>query len=139
MSDVQTRLKALGPTGITDPFTSVYEIVFQLTMRTVGCNEVAENPELLEKALRYNETIEKSGTMAAVMFPWVPSPALIKRTIAGAKMYRIFDKIVKERKATGRREDDSLQFMIDEGDSVRDIISVCAHCRLNFLLRQTRY
>lgn len=124
IKDVQTRLNALGPTGITDPFTSIYELVFQLTMRTVGSNEVAESPELLEKALRYNETIERSGTIAAILFPWLPSPALIRRTIAGAKMYSIFDKIVKERKKTGRREDDSLQFMIDQGDSVRDIISV---------------
>lgn len=99
-------------------------------MRTVGCNEVAENPELLEKALRYNETIEQGGTMAAILFPWLPSPALIRRMIAGAKMYRMFDKIVGDRKKSGRKEDDSLQFMIDQGDSIKDIISVRALSRV---------
>jgi cytochrome P450 len=94
-------------------------------MRTVGCNEVADNPEYLQKALNWNQTIEQSSTMTAIIFPWFPSPALLRRTIAGAKMYRLFAKIVQDRKKTGRKEKDALQFMIDKGDSITDMISVC--------------
>jgi hypothetical protein len=93
-------------------------------MRIVGCNEVAENPEYLRKVLYWNRTIEQTSTMAAIIFPWFPSPALFRRTFAGAKMYRLFDKIVRARKETGRKENDALQHMIDKGDSTKDMISV---------------
>jgi cytochrome P450 len=93
-------------------------------MRTIGCNEVADNPEYLEKTLRWNQTIEQSSTMTAIIFPWFPSPALLRRTLAGVKMYRLFDKIVQERKKNGKKEKDALQYMIDKGDSTKDMITV---------------
>ena len=58
------------------------------------------------------------------MFPWLPSPALLKRYWAGTKMYMIFSKIVGNRQKNGIREDDPLQFLIDKNDSVNRIIAV---------------
>lgn len=125
--DLKTRLDRLAdePVKITNPFDSVYEIVFQLTMRTVGCNEIADDPTLLYRAMQYNRTIELSSTPARIMFPWFPTPALFKQLYAGAGFYTMFDKIVKQRKKENRREDDALQICIDQGDSTKDIISVC--------------
>ena len=125
--DTTARLDMLAgsPSGMTDPFTSVYEIVFQLTMRMVGCTEIANDPSLLKKTLKLFETIESSTTATAIIFPSLPSPALIKRTIAGGRLYLIFKKIVDEREMSGRREDDALQHLIDIGDNVKDIIGVC--------------
>ena len=119
-----TALVLTVPTGIFDPFDNLYKIVFQLTMRTVGCNEIANDPPILWKALRLFETIEQSATMAAVIFPWLPSPAKIRRTIAGSQLYMIVGRIVNQRKKTGKREDDALQFMIDQGDDLTRIITV---------------
>jgi len=127
MKDVRTSLSNLAkdPTGITDPFESIYRIVYQLTMRTVGCNDIAEDPELLEKTLRLYETVEASATAATMLFPRFPSPSVIKRTIAGGRLYMIFNNIVEKRKKTGIRGDDPLQFLIDERDSMPKIIEVC--------------
>jgi hypothetical protein len=126
MSDVQTSLTQLAkdPSGITDPFQSVYKIVYQLTMRMVGCEDIADDPELLDKTLRLYETIEKSATPAAIIFPWFPSPAIIKRTIAGGRLFMIIKKIVEKRKTTGKRGNDPLQYLIDQGDSVTRIVEV---------------
>lgn len=126
MSDVQTSLKQLAkdPAGITDPFQSLYKIVYQLTMRIVGCDDIADDPELLEKTLRLYETIEESATATAIIFPWFPSPAIIKRTIAGGRLYMIIKKIVEERNKTGKRGDDPLQYLIDQGDNMPRIIEV---------------
>lgn len=124
--DLRTRLDRLAedPVMITNPFDSIYEMVFQLTMRTVGCNDIAEDPELLYRAMQYNRTIELSATPARIMFPWFPTLALFRQLYAGAGFYTIFDKIIRQRKKENRREDDSLQICIDQGDSTRDIISV---------------
>jgi hypothetical protein len=126
IADTKARLEliASSPSGITDPFDSVYKIVFQLTVRTVGCNEIADNPILLAKTLRFFEIIGQSGSPAGVVFPWLPTPAKLKRIYAGGNLYMIFQRIVNERKRTGKRDDDALQFMIDQGDDVRKIIGV---------------
>lgn len=126
MADVQASLVQLAadPSGMTDPFQSIYRIVFQLTIRMVGCDDMAEDPELLEKTLGLYETIEKSATPMAIIFPWFPSPAIVKRTMAGGRLYMILKRIVEERKRTGRRRDDPLQYLIDQGDSMTRIIQV---------------
>ncbi len=128
MSDVQTSLNELAndPSGITDPFQSIYKIVFQLTIRMVGCNDMADDPGLLKKTLRLYESIEQSATATAIIFPWFPSPAILKRTFAGGRLYMIIKRIVEERKKTGKRGDDPLQYLIDQGDSLTRIIEVCS-------------
>jgi hypothetical protein len=93
-------------------------------MRTVGCNEIADDPKLLYQAMQYNRTIELSATPSRIMFPWFPTPALFRQIYAGAGFYSIFDKTIKKRKQEDRREDDSLQICIDQGDSTKDIIAV---------------
>jgi hypothetical protein len=133
IEDTNARLKSIAssPSGITDPFDSVYKIVFQLTMRTVGCNEIANDPRLLAKTLSFYETIARSVTPAEVIFPWLPTPAKLKRTYAGGALYMMFQGIVNERKKTGRREEDALQFMIDHGDDVTMIIHVSTQSVFN--------
>jgi hypothetical protein len=126
IADTNSRLKGIAssPSGITEPFDSVYKIVFQLTMRTVGCNEIANDPRLLAKTLSCVETIAQSATPAGVIFPWLPTPAKLKRTYAGGSLYMIVQGVVNERKRTRKREEDALQFMIDQGDDVTQIIRV---------------
>jgi len=115
---------AASPVKITDPFESVYEIVFQLTMRTVGCNEIAENPELVKTVMKLNQTMESAATPTTIMFPWLPSTGLLKMYYAGARMYMIFAKVIKDRQAQERIEDDAMQIMLDQGDSTKDILAV---------------
>lgn len=93
-------------------------------MRTVGCKDIAEDPKLLHKTLGLFETIEQSSTPAAIILPRFPTLALIKRTIAGGRLYMIFKKIVDDRRKTGKREDDPLQHLIDQNDSINEIIQV---------------
>lgn len=123
---MQTRLDQLENSGsdLTDPYISIYEIVFCLTMRMVGCHEIVQDPALLKKTLHLFETVEKSSNAATIIFPWFPSLGVIRRTVAGGRLYMIFKKIIDDRAATGRREDDPLQFLLDQGDSVTEIITV---------------
>jgi len=111
-------------TGIFDPFDDIYRIVYQLTMRTVGANDIAESPELLEKTLLLFEKIEESASPARIIFPWLPTPAYLRRMAAGAKLYMIFNKIAAERRKTGKRSDDALQFLLDNGDDMVRILTV---------------
>lgn len=110
--------------GMMDPFDDIYRIVYLLTMRTVGANEIARSPELLEKTLGLFETVERSSSPTRIIFPWMMTPAHLRKMYAGGKLYMTFSKIVEERKKTGRREDDALQFLIDSGADMIRILSV---------------
>ncbi|PQE04899.1 cytochrome P450 6A1 protein [Rutstroemia sp. NJR-2017a BBW] len=121
--DIQARLDELpSETGMIDPFVSIYETVFQLTMRMVGSAEIANDVPRLRKTLRLFETIEQSTTPTSIIFPWMPTIAFIKRTIAGGRLYYLFKSIMDNRKRTGRREDDALQFVINFSKLMIDLL-----------------
>lgn len=113
---------AAKPSNMTDPFDSIYKMVFKFTMRTVACNEIANDPALLDETLNLYETVEETATPLSIMFPWLPTPARFKRYFSGMKLYRIFNRVIEGRKKDNRRENDALQYLLDEGDGVIDII-----------------
>ncbi|QIX02177.1 hypothetical protein AMS68_007694 [Peltaster fructicola] len=125
VKDVRARLDELAsnPKHETDPFDSIYRVVYQLTMRTVACNEIASDDKLLKRSLHLYEEVENAASPWLIMFPWAPLYGKFKRTLAGAELYMIFKKIVDARAKEGRREDDALQFLIDQGDDITKIIT----------------
>jgi cytochrome P450 len=130
VSDTLSRLEAVvsrnggGREGAMDPFDDIYRIVYQLTMRTVGATEIAGSPELLATTLRLFEQIEQSNSPARIIFPWLPTPAHFKRMAAGARLYMIFNRIIDERKRSGRREQDPLQYLLDTGEDTLKVLTV---------------
>jgi len=124
ISDVQEGIDAIkaNPSGITDPFDSLYRIVFRLTIRMVGAEEMAQDPKLLNETLKLFEMIDSSATASSIMFPKFPSPAVLKRTYAGARLFFLIDKIVKARAASDEKHDDALQYMLDQGDRTFKIV-----------------
>ncbi|KAF2123378.1 cytochrome P450 [Dothidotthia symphoricarpi CBS 119687] len=124
ISDVQEAIDAIKsePNGITDPFESIYRIVFRLTIRVVGADEIADDAKVLEDTLKHFESIDSSGSATSVMFPKLPSPAVLKRTYAGLQIYTMIESIVKKRAASGEKHDDALQYMLDQGDKTYAIV-----------------
>ncbi len=109
---------------VMDPFDSLYRAVYQLTMRTVGADEIAEDPALLRRTLALFEGFERSSSTAKVVFPWFPAPNHLYRLYTGARLAVVFQRIIDARGRSGTRRDDALQFLIDQGASIRDIIAV---------------
>ena len=126
ISDTRECLSGLveDPSKMTDPFDSLYKLVFVLTMRTVGCVEMTSDKNLLNTVLELYEAFKMSFTPTLVLFPWLPNLAKIKRGLAGVRLYWIISRIIAKRKKSGHREDDPLQEMIDRGDDMGKIIGV---------------
>ncbi|USP78667.1 CypX Cytochrome P450 [Curvularia clavata] len=124
ISDVQEAIEAIQrePGGVTNPFESLYRIVFKLTIRMVGADEIANNPQVLEETLKLFETIDNSATATSTMFPKFPSPAVLKRTYAGGRLYFLIENIIKKRGASDEKRDDALQYMLDQGDRTFKIV-----------------
>lgn len=133
LNDVRARIDELATKDkkTTDPFDSVYRMIFQVTMRTVACVEIANDSALLERVLQLYETIEGTATALSISYHWLPLPSKIRRTYNGAQLYMIFKNIIDARAKEGRREDDTLQYLIDQGDDVTRIITVSqVSCRV---------
>lgn len=129
-TDTATALDAIvkhnggQKTGIFDPFDDIYHIVYQLTMRTVGATEIADSPQLLARTLGLFEEVERNTSTTRIIFPWLPTLGHIRQTIAGGKLYVIFDKIAKERRKTGKTHEDAFQFLMDTGEDIVRILTV---------------
>lgn len=124
--DVRSRIDELSAQKVktTDPFDSIYRTVFQVTMRTIACVEIANDRPLLDRCLELFETIEGTATPISIMYAWMPVWSKFRRTYAGAQLYMILKAIIDKRAKEGRKEDDALQFLIDQGDDVTKIITV---------------
>ncbi|GAP93132.1 putative cytochrome p450 6a1 [Rosellinia necatrix] len=107
---------------VTDPFESFYEIVYQLTMRTVGANDIAEDPKLLKHTLSIFDWFEKSDSFAKVIFPWLPTLNHFMRLYYGAKLAFVFRDIIDKRNKTGKKGNDALQFLMDRGLTLQNIV-----------------
>jgi cytochrome P450 len=124
LADTRATMEELlaSPGSIIDPFKSIYGLVFLLTMRNVGCEEIARDKTLLDTTLDLFETIAHSTAPSLILFPWLPTWSLVKRYVAGVRLYMILNKIVMKRKKSGLREDDTLQYLLDCGDDMSHII-----------------
>ncbi|KAI8304013.1 Sterol 14-demethylase [Colletotrichum sp. SAR11_59] len=118
-----TKRLAARPSKISDPFEDMYRLVFQLTMRMVGCDEIAEDDALLVKTLRIFEGIDAASTATKVMFPWMPTIGHFRRVYSGAQMYMILERVIKERKARGVDGSDALQYLTDEGYTTVEMVA----------------
>ncbi|KAM4054356.1 cytochrome p450 [Hirsutella rhossiliensis] len=110
---------ALGAMGIdtsapVEPFKLMLHLIYQLTHRILGSNDVADDPKLLADTLSAFDRFDDSSAIE-VMFPHVPWPSKVRKMLAGAKLHRTFSKIMSDRQRTGRAEADAMQTLIDQG------------------------
>lgn len=124
VNDVSERLEGFKqrPNGIIMPFEELPDLVFQLTMRTVGCDDIAGDHAWCSKTRRQFEKLDECFSVTVVIVPWLPSLSSIKRFIYGTQLYMSIDGVVKGRRKSGTRHNDPLQVLIDAGDDSKSIL-----------------
>lgn len=141
LKDLDRCMEKWGSSGQFDPFDDVYNVsgpylpreiskglrapqmVFQLTIRAAACREVADDPALVKRVAKLYWDMEKGATPTSVLLPWLPSPARKRKQKATTELYLLFKNLLDKRIEGGRTEDDPAQYLLDEGDSVNDIIT----------------
>lgn len=113
--------------GMFDPFEEMNRLIFQLTMRTVGATEIAESPSLFSQSFKLVRQIGENSSTARIIIPWLPTWRYMKRMIAAMRLYMLINGFTRERTVTGRRENDALQLLLDDGESGTKVVEVsCA-------------
>ena len=135
IGDVRARLqdlaaavpgKGLQDEAVVDPFDDIFKIAFQLTIRSVGCGDIADDLELMGRMMHWYHLVDSLTSPTAVMYPWIPTWGMMKRTLAGMRLFDIVKKIGDERLRTGKRGEDAMQIMMDQGDDMGHIVGVRA-------------
>lgn len=108
--------------GMFDPFEAMNSIVYQLTMRTAGATEVAESQTLLSKSFKLVQSIGENNSITRIIIPSLPTLKYVKRMIAAGRLYMMINGLAQDRKHTGRREDDAMQLLLDDGESGSKIV-----------------
>ncbi|KND87478.1 Obtusifoliol 14-alpha demethylase [Tolypocladium ophioglossoides CBS 100239] len=122
-TDTDVALRKISTLSAVEPFDLMIGLVYQLTHRTLGSNDVAADPGLLAETLAIYGRMDASSAIE-IMFPGLPTPNKLKRIWGGAKLHWVFQKIMDDRRKTGRTEPDAMQAMMDQGDSDVVISSV---------------
>lgn len=115
-ADTDVALRKISPFSAMEPFDVMFNLVYQLTHRTLGSHDVAADPGLLAETLAAFGSMDRSSAID-VMFPSLPTPNKLRRMWAGAKLHWAFQKIMDDRRKTGRTEADAMQEMMDQGDN----------------------
>ncbi|TKW55364.1 Obtusifoliol 14-alpha demethylase [Colletotrichum tanaceti] len=108
------------------PFETVHGIVWQQTLRLVGADEIAASADNRNYVLRLFEDIAESASPLRVMFPMLPTLGHVKRMVAGARLFGMLQGFVNERRTSGRKENDALQFLMDSGEDMTGITGFIA-------------
>ncbi|KAG1741606.1 hypothetical protein EDB19DRAFT_1907836 [Suillus lakei] len=113
IEDALQAFEMWGNHGAKDPFESLNEIVFTMAARMTTCREFSEDPKKIQALISIFKRLEAGSDHTSIIVPWFPTPARLRKMIAGVQLYRMISAVVLSRKH--RREDDPLQAMIDKG------------------------
>ncbi|KAJ3197283.1 hypothetical protein HK101_004764 [Irineochytrium annulatum] len=133
VGDMQQAMQQWGSSGTMNPFESFFDIVFQLTVRTVGCNEMAGDEVVRKNMETYFNGIEDGSSLISTMVPSLPSAKRrVKHDCSKKLMYLILQIIdAKIEKAEARKTAgepasasmDGIDTLIAAGDSKYQILS----------------
>ncbi|KAH8114660.1 cytochrome P450 [Phellopilus nigrolimitatus] len=108
--------------GQFDPSNDIYNAVFQLTIRATSCREIADDPVAVKRVAQLYWDMENGVSAASRLLTWFPSTVRKRKQQATADLCLLLKGAIDKRKEEGRREDDSVQVLLDEGDGVNDVI-----------------
>ncbi|KJA23068.1 hypothetical protein HYPSUDRAFT_138141 [Hypholoma sublateritium FD-334 SS-4] len=116
LDDTRRIMEGWGPSGKFDPFDNVYELVFQLTIRSLSSTEISDDPARVARLKKLYDTLDNGTTPATVLLPWLPTPAMIKKLWATKDIYDIVTQAISDRESSGISRNDTLQMLLDFGD-----------------------
>ncbi|PHH71663.1 hypothetical protein CDD80_5078 [Ophiocordyceps camponoti-rufipedis] len=114
VSDADTALATSD--AILEPFALMLRLVYKLTHRTLGSNDIADNQDLLEETLAVFGKLDQSSALE-IMFPRLFTPSKLRKMMAGLKLHRVFSAVVERRRVEGRKQMDAMQLLMEATNS----------------------
>ncbi|KAJ1101004.1 hypothetical protein NDU88_006079 [Pleurodeles waltl] len=101
-----------GDSGEENLFEALSELIILTASRCLHGKEIRK--QLNEKVAQLYADLDGGFSHAAWLLPgWLPLPSFRKRDRAHREIKNIFYEVIRERKQSGKREDDMLQTLLD--------------------------
>lgn len=107
-----------------DVFASIPLLMYKLMHRSVGATEIAESPQLLQKTFSQFLQFEGQTSMARIIFPWMITPRYVSQLFTATRLYIVIFNILNRRQRQHKQANDTLQVLLDKGESPRTIVEV---------------
>ncbi|KDQ58614.1 hypothetical protein JAAARDRAFT_155168 [Jaapia argillacea MUCL 33604] len=114
--DCQRVMESWGVSGSCDPFKNIYELLFQISVRSLTCSEIADDSAVVARLQKLYDTLDRWNTPAAVLFPWLPSPGAVFKLLATKQIYGVVCGAINARQQSGISRNDMLQILLDHED-----------------------
>lgn len=115
---------AQRPDRRINQFDDLNHIGYRLAMQVWGCAEICRDPTTLNRMFQTYEDFKFSFTPTLIVFPFLPTIALFRKYLYGARLWWTLNSTIKRRLKENRRENDICQSMLDNGDSIGNIVGV---------------
>ncbi|KAH9833322.1 cytochrome P450 [Rhodofomes roseus] len=123
LEDVRQVIDGWGPSGTISPFDEIPKVSFQTNLRCLAPSELADDPVVAARLRTLYDTLESSTTPASVLFPWFPTPSVVRKIISTKRIYDTISAAVDARiRGHVLPQDDPLQPMLDNRDDRAVII-----------------
>ncbi|KAF7316374.1 Cytochrome P450 [Mycena indigotica] len=122
LEDAQRVLEGFSDTGSFDPFDKIYSLIFQTTVRSLSCHEIADDMALVAQLKSLYSQLDTATTPASVLLPWLPSPAMLKKLWATKQIYDIIVHAIEQRERNGSERNDTLQMLLEAGDDKLTVV-----------------
>ncbi|KAJ3540854.1 hypothetical protein NM688_g6168 [Phlebia brevispora] len=116
LGDAERVICSWGYPGTIDPFSHMPALLFQTTVRSLSCHEIADDAALVARLRKLYDRLDSSTTPASVLLPWFPSPSMLSKLYASKQVYDIVNGAINARVQSGVSRDDTLQMLVDHGD-----------------------
>jgi len=130
--------KLWGKKGKVDLFHTVYKSVFRMTLRIMGCKEIADDH--FEEFSKCYHILDSEFSALSIFLPWFPDVTQIKRYFARKKIFSLLDPIIQKRIDTANYADDTLSKIVEhyrETDGVVDKDFIKFFCMATMFAAQT--
>lgn len=114
-----------GYEGVFDPREAMFRVAFAVNLRQHGASELMADEASLEWTQTQIETLRSGTSTVQIIVPLLSPVIMLRNVVAGLRLMRAVGRIRDERRRTGRREEDWMQQLIDEGQSDARILGVC--------------
>jgi cytochrome P450 len=124
--DSRTVFEALAksPKGFVNPVDACYRLVLKQSCRILCTDQISDTPSLMDTYLGWTSMLQHVSSGHTVCMPWLPSWSHMKRQYCRRGLNNLVAPIVANRMKEGAaRQDDTLQTLIDDGDSQDYIVT----------------
>lgn len=128
LKDAREYFEGLATTGSVGVINApvIWPAVLKQSSRIFLADDLAADPQLFAQAAKNLEVILHTFSPFYTFLHWIPEPSMIRRRIARYGIFRVWQKVYRDR-VSGKtpKRNDAMQMMIDQGAPEANILEFC--------------